>query len=203
MNGQAIYKPRHHCRRVWCVEILRRESGHPAPSLSYHPSDGMSDSPYRVSDPPGLGHRRSLLASPGSCPEDVPSPASGRPLAWDKRNFIGEDSEVPSCRKPREEGTTLLFSGGELFVSGRSGIAVPPAPILLEAVWWLNQNESPDQPIKVRATARSYCQAKALSEIAARTISPLLLGDPVRLQPIPTVESDAPEQGSVEILVSP
>jgi hypothetical protein len=163
----------------------------------------MSGSPSRVPDPPGFSHKRSLLTSAGSCPEDIPGPASGRPLAWDKRNFIGEDFEVPSYRKQREDGITLLFSGGELFVSDRSGTAVPPAAILLEAVWWLNQNESPDQPVRVRATARSYRQAKALSEIATRTISPLLLGDPVRLQPITTVESDAPERGSVEILVPP
>jgi hypothetical protein len=51
----------------------------------------------------------------------------------------------------------------------------------------------------VTVTARSRDQAASLAAYLARTMTPLVIGDPARLRMTASVEADAPESGTIRI----
>ena len=130
--------------------------------------------------------------------------------AGNKRNFVGEGFQVSTYRVDTPQGPVLAFSGHDLVSSETSGWATDtkasrataPPMLVLEAASWLNQSGSPRQPIRVTATARTFEQANALAGGVARALSPLLLGDPARVQPVTDVQPDAPAEGAVTIAPS-
>lgn len=123
--------------------------------------------------------------------------------AGNKRNFVGEGFEVRPYRVETSDGLTMLFAGKEVRdISEGRAVAVPPA-IVLEVASWINQAGRLDQPIRVQATARSYELAQALSQGIARHLATLVLGDRVRIQPLATVEPDAPEDGTLAVTLAP
>jgi hypothetical protein len=69
---------------------------------------------------------------------------------------------------------------------------------VLESASWLNQTPS-DVPVQLVATARSYEQANKLATGVVRDLTPLLLGNPSRLQTQVRVEPDASPAGMVQI----
>lgn len=127
--------------------------------------------------------------------------------AGNKRNFVGEGFQVSTYRVDTPQGPVLAFSGQDLQASQTDGWtagnqasrAAAPPMLVLEAASWLNQTGSPRSPIRVTATARSYEQANALASGVARSLAPLLLGDPARVQPVTDVQPDAPADGAVTI----
>ncbi len=125
--------------------------------------------------------------------------------AGNKRNFVGEGFDLPPYRQQTADGFVMLFSGRELASSAshdQRGIKAPPSPILLECASWMNQKSRPDHLIRVRLTARTFDQANALAQNVVETLRPLLLGDPLRIQYITEVQSDAPSHGTVAIEAS-
>jgi hypothetical protein len=129
--------------------------------------------------------------------------------AGNKRNVVGQGFTVTAYRIDGPGGPTLLFSATELqSAAGPSNAPAPTGsesptapPILLEAASWLNQAEL-TRPIQVTATARSREMADALANNVKRTLSPLVLGDPTRLNAVALVEADAPEGGTLTIATS-
>jgi hypothetical protein len=128
--------------------------------------------------------------------------------AGNKKNVVGQGFKVTAYRVDAPEGTTLLFSASEL--SSAAGAQNAPAapgageapvapPILLEAASWLNQSDRLSQPIRVTATARTSELAESLAGSVKRTLAPLVLGDPARLDAVAVVEPDAPEAGTLRI----
>ena len=53
----------------------------------------------------------------------------------------------------------------------------------------------------MEVTARTFQDAKRLAEGITKDLQPLILGDPHRIQSFTTVQSDAPDQGSVAVTV--
>jgi hypothetical protein len=96
----------------------------------------------------------------------------------------------------------LLFAGRELREGGSpSEHIAPPAPILLETASRINQSATAAHPIRVEVTARTFDEAKRTADMIIAHLAPRLLGDPLRLQAITTVEPDAPDGGMVRIAV--
>jgi hypothetical protein len=120
--------------------------------------------------------------------------------AGNKRNFVGDGFKIASLRVETPAGPMLTFAGRALqpASSGRGG-ATRPDPLLLEAASWLDQDEQVGRPLRVTVVARSAEQAGAIAATVIRGVTPHLLGDPARLQPVTRVEPDAPEGGVVTI----
>jgi hypothetical protein len=123
--------------------------------------------------------------------------------AGNKRNFVGEGFEVGAYRVETPDALIMLFSGKEVqaLAAGRAA-ALPPA-IVLEVASWINQAGRLEQPIRVQTTARSYELANALTKGIAQHLSALVIGDAVRIQPLATVEPDAPQDGTVAVTLAP
>jgi len=122
--------------------------------------------------------------------------------AGNKRNFVGEGFEVGAYRIETSDALTMLFSGAELQTSAAGdGVTVVP-PIVLELASWINQAGRVQQPIRVQATARSYEVANALTQGIVQSLSGLVIGDAVRIQPVALVEADAPSQGTVAVTLA-
>ncbi len=122
--------------------------------------------------------------------------------AGNKRNFVGDGFDLPPYVVQDRQGFTLLFAGRELARGmSPSDDEALPAPILLEAATRINQSTPSKHPIRVEVTARSFDQAKRTADVIVGHLTPLLLGDPLRIQPIATVEPDAPDAGTVRIEV--
>jgi len=125
--------------------------------------------------------------------------------AGNKRNFVGEGFDLPPYRQKTPDGFIMLFSGRELSTlvfPDQRDLQTPPSPILLECASWMNQVSRPDHLIRVRVTARTFDQANALGQEVAEKLKPLLLGDPLRIQYLTEVQSDAPSHGTLAIEVS-
>jgi hypothetical protein len=119
--------------------------------------------------------------------------------AGNKRSFMGEPFELPPYRRHGDEGgVVLLFSGHEVRETHQGF----PAPILLEAAGWLNQQGDLDAPIEIEATARSYEEAKFLADSVSEEIASRILGSPARIRGTTKVLPDAPHSGTVTIRVS-
>jgi hypothetical protein len=121
--------------------------------------------------------------------------------AGNKRNFVGDGFDIPPYVAQTPDGIGLYFAGTELRRASLSEGA-SPAPILLEAASRINQAAAASQPVRVEVTARSFEDAKGTADAIVRTLQPLLLGDPVRIQPVTLVEPDAPDAGTVAIVVT-
>ena len=124
--------------------------------------------------------------------------------AGNKRNFVGDGFELPPYRSQTESEFVMLFDGNAM-VEKRpeaAGVTTEPAPgILLEAASWINQR-SAEEPIQIRVTARSFDQAKRISDDIVAHLSPVVFGDSARLQLLTDVQPDAPESGTVAIRLS-
>lgn len=124
--------------------------------------------------------------------------------AGNKRNFVGDGFELPAYRIHTREGVTMLF-GGEALQQKRpvDHAGDMPAPgILLEAASWINQRPVASEPVRIEVTARTFDDAQRIADSIVQDMMPLLLGDPVRLQPVMNVQLDAPDQGTIVIAVS-
>lgn len=125
--------------------------------------------------------------------------------AGNKRNFVGEAFTVSAFRVDSSDGPMLAFSGRDLVDREdtapelKTTRATGPSPLILEAASWLNQSPRWSQPLRVTATARTYEQANALASQVARDLTPLLLGDPARVQAAALTEPGAPAEGTVRI----
>ncbi|HEV8479656.1 MAG TPA: hypothetical protein VGR66_02585 [Candidatus Eisenbacteria bacterium] len=126
--------------------------------------------------------------------------------AGNKRNFVGEGFQVSTYRVDTPQGPVLAFSGHDLAAAESGGWsgdtpgrASAPPMLVLEAASWLNQSASTKQAIRVTATARTFEQANGLAGSVARSLAPLLIGDPSRVQAVTDVQADAPAEGAVTI----
>jgi hypothetical protein len=122
--------------------------------------------------------------------------------AGNKRNFVGEGFELPPYVVQGPPRFALLFAGKALRASvpsaGDDGLT---PPILLEAATRINQSVAADDLVRVEVTARSFDEAKQTADLIVAELTALVLGDPLRFQPITSVEPDAPEAGTVRIEV--
>ena len=121
--------------------------------------------------------------------------------AGNKRNFVGKGFELPAYALDTGKELVFMFSGGELGASPvreRADEAAPPA-LLLAAASRLNQDVPCNRPIKVGVTARSYKEADNLAQRIGKTLQPLLLGEPSRIQYSTEVRPDSPAPGMVAI----
>jgi len=129
--------------------------------------------------------------------------------AWDRagnrRNFVGKGFGLPAYRVETAEGLYFLFPGDELAaqdpVRGASGGA--PARVILEAASRINQMDPADRTVRVSVTARSYEQANAIAESVTHSLGSLILGNPARIHQVADVRDDAPEAGTVAIVLEP
>ena len=55
--------------------------------------------------------------------------------------------------------------------------------------------------MRIEVMARSFDEAKHTADRIVAQLTPLILGDPLRFQPVTTVEPDAPDTGTVRITV--
>lgn len=126
--------------------------------------------------------------------------------AGNKRNFVGEGFSVSAYRLEGPEGPMLIFNGRELVTPvggayGGAGATRPTAAILLETASWLNQSPHVMRPVRVTATGRSMEQALSLAKQVTGALAVNTLGDPARIQAIPEVVTDAPDGGTVRVVL--
>jgi hypothetical protein len=115
--------------------------------------------------------------------------------AGNKRNFVGEGFELSSYRVDADDGHAMMFSGSELSQTTSSyGEAAPTPEILLEIASWVNQEEDLGSQVLVEATF--------LADRVKAQLTPLLLGDPLRIRTVTVVEPDAAARGSIAVVVS-
>jgi hypothetical protein len=123
--------------------------------------------------------------------------------AGNKRSFVGDGFELPAYRVDTDKQHRLLFSGSELArTQSAVGEAARPSAILLEVASWLNQEKNQRSPVRVEITAREFREAQYLADEIVQNLAPLLIGDELRIQPVTTVEPEAPEQGTVAVVVT-
>ncbi|HEX5632445.1 MAG TPA: hypothetical protein VFX50_04425 [Gemmatimonadales bacterium] len=121
-----------------------------------------------------------------------------RDKAGNKRNFVGEGFRVNSFRYGTNEDPVLLFAGQELVRAGGAQSLEDTPPIVTEAATVVNQAPSSRQ-VRIEVTARSQDEANALAQRITRWMTPLVIGDPARLQAAAFVQSDAPSGAAVKI----
>jgi hypothetical protein len=121
-----------------------------------------------------------------------------RDRAGNKRNFVGQGFELPSYRLEGAKGLELVFVGDRVPTLVRASTATGTPGYVFEAASWLNQAPSQDG-VRISATARSYQQANALATGIARSLTPLLLGNPSRVQVQTLVEPAAHPSGTAQI----
>ncbi len=123
--------------------------------------------------------------------------------AGNKRNFVGEGFELSSYRVDGEDGHAMMFSGAELEQTTSSyGDTAPTPGILLEIASWVNQEEDLGSQVLVEVTARDFRDATFLADRVKAQLTPLLLGDPLRVRTVTIVEPDAAARGSIAVVVS-
>jgi hypothetical protein len=126
--------------------------------------------------------------------------------AGNKRNFVGDGFDIPPYIVQTPDGIEMLFSGSELArgssPSSSPDGAVPPR-ILLEAASRINQTGRLNDIVRVKVTARTFEDAKATAGAIVGYLQPLILGDPLRVQPVTVAEPDAPDAGTVAIALTP
>jgi len=123
--------------------------------------------------------------------------------AGNKRNFVGEGFELRSYRVDGDDGHAMMFSGAELAQTTTSyGDAAPTPSILLEIASWVNQEEDLGSQVLVEVTARDFRDAKFLANRLTAQLTPLLLGDPLRVRTVTNVEPDAAEKGSIAVVIA-
>ncbi len=127
--------------------------------------------------------------------------------AWDragnKRNFVGKGFGLPAYRIETNEGIAFLFPGSDLGgrASARGSAKRAHPPAILEAASRINQDNDCRRTIRILATARTYDQAGSMAESVANSLGDLLLGDTARIQLVADVQPDAPEAGTVAIVL--
>lgn len=117
--------------------------------------------------------------------------------AGNRRNIVGDGFRVSSFRFEGSDGPALVFAARELS-AGTAGPAVTP-PIVVEAATVLNQSALVARPVRVEVTSRSLEEAQTLASRVTRWLTPMVLGDPSRIQGVTLVQADAPEGGVVRI----
>jgi hypothetical protein len=128
-----------------------------------------------------------------------------RDRAGNSRNFVGKGFALPPYRVETEESAYFLFPGDALGRrTDRHGRdAAIPCPAVLEAASRMNQREDGNWKIVITVTARTYDQADGMARVLSSDLGYLLLGDPARVQQVVDVSADAPEGGTVAIVMKP
>ena len=122
-----------------------------------------------------------------------------RDKAGNKRHFVGEGFRVDAFRYDTPQGPTLVFAGTELARPGGASWGADEAPpIVVQLATELNQEPS-ERAVRIEVTARSTEEANALGRRLMRWMTPLLLGDPARLESVGFVASDAPVGAAVKV----
>ena len=122
--------------------------------------------------------------------------------AGNKRNFVGDGFQIPPYLVENEQGFAMLFAGKDLRMPATaSNHGAVPAPVLLDAATRINQSEKSLVPIRIQVTARSFEEAKRIADGIVAGLTPLLVGDPARLQPVTLVAPDAPDAATVMIAI--
>ncbi len=126
--------------------------------------------------------------------------------AGNKRNFVGQGFTVSAYRVDSPSGQVLVMSGRDLVAPGADGTGYGPAatgakesPIFLEVASWLNQSPKVREPVRVAVAARTMDQASSLANRATTALSGRVVGDPARIQVVPEIAADAPEDGVLRI----
>jgi hypothetical protein len=126
--------------------------------------------------------------------------------AGNKRNFVGQGFTVSAYRVDSPSGQTLVMSGHDLAAPGADGTGYGPtvagpkeSPIFLEVASWLNQSPKVREPVRVAVGARTMDQAGSLANRATTALSGRVVGDPARIQVVPEIAADAPEDGVLRI----
>jgi len=127
--------------------------------------------------------------------------------AGNKRNFVGQGFTVSAYRVDGPSGQTLVMSGHDLVIPGAETTGYGPgaaaranqSPIFLEVASWLNQSPKVREPVRVAVAARTMDQASGLANRAVTALSGRVIGDPSRIQVVPEIAADAPEDGVLRI----
>jgi hypothetical protein len=126
--------------------------------------------------------------------------------AGNKRNFVGQGFTVSAYRSESPSGQVLVMSGHDLVAPGADGTGYGPtaagvkeSPIFLEVASWLNQSPKVREPVRIAVAARTMDQASSLANRATTALSGRVVGDPARIQVVPEIAADAPEDGVLRI----
>ena len=145
------------------------------------------------------GPRRDFLPNGEDRPAVWPS-ATSSTMSWPESADRRLENVASVWGEQAPGGFELLFAGSELRGAAQMEGALPP--ILLEAASWIHQAAATDHPVRVEVTARSFEDAKGTADEIVRQLQRVVLGDPVRIRPLTRVEPDAPDAGTVVIVVA-
>jgi len=122
--------------------------------------------------------------------------------AGNKKNFLGDAFELPAYRVDTPDGRLMLFSGVEVSSPQNpvDGKAATP-PVLLDAANYINMESDLNVPVRIEVTARSFEEADHMAGDVVSMLKPYLLGNVKRIQPVAKVQTDAPESGTVVVLL--
>ncbi len=121
--------------------------------------------------------------------------------AGNKRNFVGDGFDIPPYIVQAPGGIELLFAGSELRARGSVGGRCCRRFFSKRRAGSIRRRQT-DQPVRVEVTARRFEDAKGTADEIVRHLQRVVLGDPVRIQPVTLVEPDAPDAGTVAIVVA-
>ncbi len=123
--------------------------------------------------------------------------------AGNKRNFLGDGFKLPSYRVDTPEGRMILFSGSELpaFQNPAYGKRELPSAVLLDVANYINRQNNMNAPVHIEITARSFEAADQLAGDIVSLLKPYLLGNAQRIQPLTKVQPNAPDRGTVVVLL--
>ena len=123
--------------------------------------------------------------------------------AGNKRNFVGDGFEIPSYRLHTPDGIAFLFAG-EALVHDRPEVGgeEPASAAVLEAASWINQQPSSTQVVRIEVTAQTFDDANRIAAALTEELGSLLIGDQNRIQAITNVVPDAPDRGTIAIVVT-
>ena len=118
--------------------------------------------------------------------------------AGNKRRFLGEGFQLEAYRRDHEKGPEFLIAGNQWRDAAKEARPGPSA-YLLETASWINLKTGAGDPVLITVTAGTYAEAKALGDMVAAELRPLLPGNDARVAVSAIAEPGSPIGGILHV----
>ncbi len=118
--------------------------------------------------------------------------------AGNKRRFVGEGFKLEAYRREHDNGPEFLIAGNQWRDAAKEA-GKNPSAYLLETASWIVLKTGPVDPVLITVTAGTYAEAKALGDMVAAELRPLLPGDDTRVAVSAIAEPGSPVGGILQV----
>jgi hypothetical protein len=118
--------------------------------------------------------------------------------AGNKRRFVGEGFQLEAYRRDHDKGPEFFIAGSQwrdIAAEARPGASA----YLLETASWINLKTGAGDPVLITVTAGTYAEAKALGDMVAAELRPLLPGNDARVAVSALAEPGSPIGGILHV----